>query len=279
MSDSKKTPPSREDVLDAAAAGVDLTTKAAAKPAAKPDTKPPGREDVLDAAAAGVDLTASRAVETWVFDLDNTLYAASSNLFDQVSDRIGQYISRFLGVDRAEAHRLQKKYWHEHGTSLRGLMTLHACQPEEFIEFVHDIDLSAIVPSPQLDAALARLDGRKVIFTNGSVPHAERIMARLGVAHHFEGVFDIVASDYVPKPEIAVYRRLVDRFGFDPRGAIMLDDMAHNLKPAHELGMRTVWVRTPESQERLAALGGERDHIHHETDDVVRFLQDWPPRA
>ena len=271
MNDRKKPPPSREDVLDAAAAGVDLTL---------PKRPPaPGREDILDAAAAGVDLTAQSdtppGIDTWVFDLDNTLYSASSNLFDQVSDRIGQYIASFLGVDREEAHRLQKKYWREHGTSLRGLMTLHACKPEEFIEFVHDIDLSAVAANPELDAALARLDGRKVIFTNGSVPHAERIMARLGVAHHFEGVFDIVASDYIPKPELSVYQRLVGRFGFDPRAAIMLDDMAHNLEPAHALGMRTVWVRTPESQERLAALGGRRDHIHHETDDVTSFLQDW----
>ena len=270
MNDRRKSPPSREDALDAAAAGVDLSQKPAAKP--------PGREDILDAAAAGVDLSTASAIDTWVFDLDNTLYSASSNLFDQVSDRIGQYIASFLGVDRAEAHRLQKKYWHEHGTSLRGLMTLHACKPEEFIEFVHDIDLSAIVANPELDAALARLDGRKVIFTNGSVPHAERIMARLGVAHHFEGVFDIVASDYIPKPELSVYQRLLGHFGFDPRAAIMLDDMAHNLEPAHALGMRTVWVRTPESRERLAALGGRRDHIHHETDDVTSFLQDRPPR-
>jgi putative hydrolase of the HAD superfamily len=241
------------------------------------DSKKPSREDVLDAAAAGVDLSASaREIDTWVFDLDNTLYHASHNLFDQVSDRIGQFIARFLGVDRAEAHRLQKQYWHDHGTSLRGLMTLHQCRPEEFIAFVHDIDISVIPPSPELDAALARLPGRKVIFTNGSVPHAERIMQRLGVAQHFEGIFDIVASDYIPKPELAVYQRLVGHFGFAPDRAIMLDDMAHNLKPAHQLGMRTVWVRTDESLQRLAALGGDRAHIHHETDDVVQFLQRWP---
>ncbi|MGE0154020.1 MAG: pyrimidine 5'-nucleotidase [Reyranellaceae bacterium] len=241
---------------------------------------PPSREDVLDAAAAGVDLTrVAPEIDTWVFDLDNTLYHASHNLFDQVSDRIGQFIARFLDVDRQEAHRLQKLYWHEHGTSLRGLMTLHQCRPEEFIEFVHDIDLSVIPPDPELDAALARLPGRKVIFTNGSVPHAERVMQRLGVARHFDGVFDIVACDYVPKPEQAVYERLVGHFGFMPERAVMLDDMAHNLKPAHALGMRTVWVRTDESLQRLQATGGDRSHIHHETDDVVRFLQQWPVKA
>ena len=241
------------------------------------------REDILDAAAAGAALTLprldSRAVETWVFDLDNTLYHASSNLFDQVSDRIGAFIASYLGVGREEAHRIQKRYWREHGTSLRGMMTLHDCPPDEFIEYVHDIDLSPIAPDPALDAALSRLGGRKVIFTNGSVPHAERVMERLGVRRHFDGVFDIVASDYVPKPELSVYRRMVGHFGFDPARAVMLDDMAHNLKPAHELGMGTVWVRTEESLERLAIMGGERGHIHHETDDVVRFLEGLLERA
>lgn len=241
----------------------------------------PSREDILDAAAAGVDLTKATTpeIDTWVFDLDNTLYHASSNLFDQVSDRIGQFISNYLKVDRAEALRLQKQYWHEHGTSLRGMMTLHQCPPEEFISFVHDIDLSAITANPELDRILAGLPGRKVIFTNGSVPHAERIMSKLGVERHFEGIFDIVASDYIPKPEMSVYESLVKRFAFDPKRAIMLDDMAHNLKPAHQLGMRTVWVRTEESQGRLAAMGGDRAHIHHETDDVVHFLKTWPVAA
>jgi|CXWL01.1.fsa_nt_gi putative hydrolase of the HAD superfamily len=246
-----------------------------------PDSKKPSREDVLDAAAAGVDLTKSAApeIDTWVFDLDNTLYHASSNLFDQVSDRIGQFISNYLKVDRAAALRLQKQYWHEHGTSLRGMMTLHQCPPEEFIAFVHDIDLSAIAANPELDRILADLPGRKVIFTNGSVPHAERVMAKLGVERHFEGIFDIVASDYIPKPELSVYESLVKRFGFDPKRAVMLDDMAHNLKPAHQLGMRTVWVRTEESQGRFAAMGSDRTHIHHETDDVVHFLKQWPVAA
>jgi putative hydrolase of the HAD superfamily len=238
----------------------------------------PSREDILDAAAAGVDLTRP-PIDTWVFDLDNTLYHASHNLFDQVSDRIGQFISNYLGVNREQARLLQKQYWHEHGTSLRGMMVKHQCPPEDFIEFVHDIDLSVIPADPELDAVLATLPGRKVIFTNGSVPHAERIMQRLGVARHFYGIFDIVACDYIPKPELEVYQRLVGHFGFDPARAIMLDDMAHNLKPAHQLGMRTVWVRTAESLERLQAMGGDRTHIHHETDDVVQFLKQWPVSA
>lgn len=243
-------------------------------------SKPPSREDVLDAAAAGVDLTAAAPgpdIDTWLFDLDNTLYHARYNLFDQVESRIRDFIADFLKVDRDEAFALQKKYWREHGTSLRGLMSLHQCPPEKFIDYVHDIDLSGIPASPELDALLAGLPGRKVIFTNGSAPHARRIMEKLGVTRHFEDVFDIVAAGYTPKPDMAVYQGVVKRLGIDPRRAIMLDDMAHNLKPAHQLGMRTVWVRTAESVERLKVVGdGERDHVHHETEDLVEFLQQWP---
>jgi putative hydrolase of the HAD superfamily len=240
-----------------------------------PDTKKISREDVLDAAAAGVDLNRPE-IDTWLFDLDNTLYHARYNLFDQVEVRIRAFIAQFLNISQDEAHVLQKQYWREHGTSLRGLMTLHACPPEKFIEYVHDIDVTAIPASPELDTLLANLPGRKLIFTNGSQPHAQRVMDRLGVAHHFEGIYDIAAANYIPKPTVSVYEDLVKRFAFDPRRAIMLDDMVHNLKPAHEMGMRTVWVRTDESVERHKVVGGGNDHIHHETDDLVHFLQQWP---
>jgi putative hydrolase of the HAD superfamily len=154
-------------------------------------------------------------------------------------------------------------------------MLLHDCPPEEFLHYVHDIDVSGVEPSAALNEALTQLPGRKVIFTNGTVPHAQRIMDRLGVAHHFDGIFDIVASAYIPKPERAVYEQMLQQHKIDPRRAIMLDDMAHNLKPAHDLGMATVWVRTPESLVRHEQSGGDKAHIHHETDDVVAWLQTW----
>jgi putative hydrolase of the HAD superfamily len=213
--------------------------------------------------------------DTWIFDLDNTLYPAHCNLFAQVDERIGKFMSEYLQVDRVEARRLQKEYWRAHGTSLRGLMLLHDCPPEEFLHYVHDIDVSVVQPSAALDEALTQLPGRKVIFTNGTAPYAELIADRLGVAHHFDGIFDIVASDYVPKPAPAVYRQMIERHGVDPRRAIMLDDMAHNLTPAHELGMATVWVHTPESLARHEQSGADKSHIHHETDDLVAWLQDW----
>lgn len=217
--------------------------------------------------------TATGQPAAWLFDLDNTLYPARCDLFAQTDRRIGEFISKLLDVHYDEAKRIQKDYWKSHGTSLRGLMTLHQVDPEPYLDYVHDIDYAPVDPSPRLDAALKQLTGRKIVFTNGTVRHAERVLERLGVAHHFEGIYDIVAADYVPKPEMVVYRDIVGRYGVDPARAIMLDDIAVNLKPAHALGMRTVWIRTPESTQR--AQGLPLDWIHHQTEDLVDWLHDY----
>ena len=209
-------------------------------------------------------------IDCWIFDLDNTLYPASCNLFDQVDQRIGAFIGELLQVDAAEAKRLQKRYFHEYGTTLRGLMEHHGIAPGGFLDYVHAIDVSPVPPSPALDAALAALDGRKLIFTNGSVAHAERVMNRLGVAGHFTGVFDIVAADYQPKPNPATYAAMVARHGVDPRAAAMFEDLAHNLVPAAALGMTTILVRTTSE---WAATGEPGDHVHHVTDDLVAWLE------
>ena len=177
----------------------------------------------------------------WLFDLDNTLYPASCNLFDQVDQRIGAFIADLLQVDAAEAKRLQKHYFSQYGTTLRGLMDHHGIAPGAFLDYVHAIDVSPVPPSPALDAALRALHGRKLIFTNGSVAHAERVMARLGVAEHFTGVFDIVAANYQPKPNPATYAALIEQHRVDPRAAAMFEDIPRNLVPAAALGMTTTW--------------------------------------
>jgi len=210
-------------------------------------------------------------IDCWIFDLDNTLYPASCNLFDQVDQRIGAFIADLLQVDGAEAKRLQKHYFSRYGTTLRGLMDHHGIAPGAFLDFVHAIDVSPVPPSPALDAALRALDGRKLIFTNGSVAHAERVMARLGVAERFTGVFDIVAADYQPKPNPATYAALIERHGVDPRAAAMFEDIPRNLVPAAALGMTTILVRT---QSEWAAIDEPGDHIHHVTDDLVAWLED-----
>ena len=211
--------------------------------------------------------------DVWLFDLDNTLYPARCNLFAQIDVRIGRYISDWLKVDAEEARRVQKAYWRDHGTSMRGMMTLHGVDPTHYLDYVHDIDYSPVEANPNLEAALKALPGRKIIFTAGDVPHAERVMERLGVAHHFEAIFDIVAGDYWPKPHQQIYEKLVTTHGVDPRRACMADDIAINLKPANDMGMRTVWIRTEESVKRAADL--HLDHIHPQTDDLATWLADW----
>jgi putative hydrolase of the HAD superfamily len=214
-------------------------------------------------------------IADWIFDLDNTLYPARCNLFAQVDRRIGQYIEGNLGLDPVTARQLQKRYFREHGTTLAGLMAHHAVDPLAFLDFVHDIDVSPVLPSPALDDALGRLPGRKFIFTNGSTAHADRVTARLGVSHHFDGVFDIIAADYRPKPDPATYEDMIRRHRIDPAQAAMVEDLPRNLRPAAALGMTTVLVLTGEEWAEADAAG---DHIHHVTDDLVGWLAIHAPQ-
>ncbi|MDP6603854.1 MAG: pyrimidine 5'-nucleotidase [Rhodospirillales bacterium] len=209
------------------------------------------------------------ATETWIFDLDNTLYPASTNLFDQVDARITEYIAKLLSLDHKEARATQKRYFHEYGTSMRGLMTRHGVDPRPFLDFVHEIDMTVLDPAPELDAALDRLPGRKIIFTNGDTAHAEKVMQRLGVERHFDAIFDIHESDYVPKPQPGPYAKLVARFGISPERAVMIEDLAINLVPAAAIGMTTVWVRT---DSEWADDGAADAHVHHVVDDLAGWL-------
>lgn len=207
----------------------------------------------------------------WVFDLDNTLYPARCNLFAQVDRRIQQYIMDLFGVGPEEARKIQKGFFHEYGTTLSGLMRHHGVDPNKYLHYVHDIDVSPVDPNPILDGLLERLPGRKLIYTNGSVAHAERVMERLGVTRHFGGIFDIVAAGYVPKPEPAAFDAFVACHGVEPTGAVMVEDIARNLAPAHALGMTTVWIRS----DHHWSGGSESDpHVHHVIDDLVGWLTD-----
>jgi putative hydrolase of the HAD superfamily len=209
------------------------------------------------------------AVETWVFDLDNTLYPASSGLFPLVQARMNEYIGNLLGVSLENAKALRAQYFREHGTTMHGLMAVHRVDPHEFMAFVHDVDLSVVPENPELVAALNGLSGRKLIYTNGSVPHAENLLRHLGISHCFDDIFDIVASDFTPKPAMAPLRVFVDRFGVRPLGALMVEDMAKNLAPAAEIGMTTAWVKTDVD---WAAIASDADHINYVIDDLAGFL-------
>src|ERR1700722_8033840 len=209
------------------------------------------------------------AVETWIFDLDNTLYPASSRLFEQVSRRMNEYICTRLLVTLDEAAALRRQYFLEHGTTMHGLMAVNRVDPHEFMAFVHDVDLSVVPANPGLVAALEALSGRKLVYTNGSVPHAENLLKHLGVTHCFDDIFDIVASEFAPKPAMAPFRALVERYGVKPDRALMIEDMAKNLAPAAELGMTTAWVRTAVD---WAAIASDADYIHYVVEDLAGFL-------
>lgn len=210
-------------------------------------------------------------VETWIFDLDNTLYPAASNLFAQVDVKMREFISTFLGLDQDEAYRIQKAYFAEFGTTLRGLMTHHNLEPQGYLDYVHDIDVTPVPPNPKLADLLDQLPGRKIIFTNASKSHVTRVTERLGIAGHFEGVFDIVDANYLPKPTPAIYDDLLERFSIDPTKAVMVEDIAKNLEPAAARGMTTVWLRT---DTRWGREGGESDYVHHRIDDLDHWLVD-----
>ncbi len=217
------------------------------------------------------------SVETWVFDLDNTLYPHHLNLWQQVDVRIRDYIADFLKVPHEQAFKIQKDYYKRYGTTMRGLMTEHGLEPDDYLDFVHKIDHSPLEPNPALGAALEQLPGRKLILTNGTRKHADAVMKRLAVHEHFEDIFDIVAAELEPKPSPRTYQRFLERHDVDPAKAAMFEDLARNLEAPHALGMTTVLV-VPEAQREVFREGWElegRDaaHVDHLTDDLTGFLQ------
>ncbi len=181
-------------------------------------------------------------IDTWIFDLDNTLYPAATNLFALIDARMGAYVARRLGLAPEAATRVQKDFFHTHGTTLRGLMNEHDVDPHEFLADVHAIDMAGVGHAPGLVAAIAALPGRKLIFTNADAPYAERVLGRLGLEGAFEAIYDVHAMDYWPKPDARAYAGLCAAHGVDPARALFVDDMARNLPPAKAIGMTTVWV-------------------------------------
>ncbi|UYO54450.1 pyrimidine 5'-nucleotidase [Rhodopseudomonas palustris] len=216
-------------------------------------------------------------VETWVFDLDNTLYPHHLNLWQQVDARIRDFVANWLKVSPEEAFRIQKDYYKRYGTTMRGMMTEHGVHADDYLAYVHAIDHSPLQPNPAMGDAIERLPGRKLILTNGSTAHAGKVLERLGIGHHFEAVFDIIAADLEPKPAPQTYRRFLDRHGVDPARAAMFEDLARNLTVPHQLGMTTVLVVPDDSQdvvrEDWELEGRDATHVDHVTDDLTGFLK------
>jgi len=216
-------------------------------------------------------LPALSHVRNWVFDLDNTLYPARVNLFEQVDQRMGAYIRRLLGVDAAEARAVQKAYFHGHGTTLAGLMADHGVDPHAFLAEVHDIEMDVLEEDAGLVAAIANLPGRKLVFTNGDRPYALKILDRLGLGGSFEGVHDIHAMALVPKPSATAYASLCDAFVIEPAETLFVEDLARNLRPAKAIGMITVWVDNGSEQ----APGDEdRSFVDYRVAELAPWLKE-----
>jgi putative hydrolase of the HAD superfamily len=210
-------------------------------------------------------------IETWIFDLDNCLYPASTGLFALIDERMGAYIQRLLGVDAIEARRIQKEHFRNHGTTLAGLMRENEVDPYHFLEDVHDIALDRVGPNERLARGLERLPGRKFVFTNGNAPYARRVLERIGIGDRFEHLHDIIACELRPKPEPHGYDLLCRQFGIDPATACMVEDMARNLRPAKALGMTTVWV---DNGSEHGNHDNEPGHIDCRITDVADWLHD-----
>jgi putative hydrolase of the HAD superfamily len=211
-----------------------------------------------------------RHIHDWIFDLDNCLYPASSGLFSLIDERMGAYIQRLLGCSPDEAKVVQKSHFHEHGTTLAGLMKHHEIDPHDFLDDVHDIPLDRITLNEPLGDALARLPGRKFVFTNGDAPYARRVLDAIGIGEHFDDLHDVHASSYRPKPDPYGYTLLCERFGIDPAHALLADDMAQNLAPAKALGMTTVWV---DNGSERGNHGFDESFIDHRISNVGEWLE------
>ena len=210
-------------------------------------------------------------IKYWLFDLDNTLYSGDTKVFDQVDKKMSAFISEKLKINIEEAKKIQKNYFHEYNTTLNGMIKNHKIDANEFLEFVHDVDLSFLKPDKPLENEISKLTGKKIIFTNGSRAHAKNVTKRIGIDKLFDGVFDIVESDFIPKPSIEPYKKIIENYKIEPQYCIFFEDIARNLKPAHELGMKTVWIK---NDEPWAAEFSESEFINYKTDNLTKFLKE-----
>ncbi|WP_045389292.1 pyrimidine 5'-nucleotidase [Falsirhodobacter sp. alg1] len=204
-----------------------------------------------------------RHVRAWVFDLDNTLYHPSARLFDQIEVRMTDWVMRTLSVTRDHADHLRATYWRLHGTTLAGLMREHGVDPVPYLEDVHDISLTHLTPDAELARGIANLPGRRFVYTNGSAPYAERVLAARGLSGLFDGIYGVENADFQPKPDETAYRTVFAKAGIDPAEGAMFEDDPRNLLVPHAMGMQTVHV---------AGLATHESHIHYHTDDLSGFL-------
>ncbi len=211
-----------------------------------------------------------QSIKFWIFDLDNTLYSGNTRVFEQVDKKMTEYISKKLKVDKEGAKKIQKSYFHKYNTTLNGMIKNHKINAYEFLEFVHDINIDFLHKDPELAKEIEKLDGIKIIFTNGSRKHALNVTKRLGVDQLFDDIFDIVDCNFIPKPLMEPYKKLVEKHKIDPKLCVLVEDIARNLKPAYEMGMKTVWI---ENNEPWASKFADSHFVNYRTNNLPKFLR------
>ena len=211
-----------------------------------------------------------KLIKYWIFDLDNTLYSGKTKVFEQVDKRMSKYISDKLDVSVEEAKKIQKNYFYEYNTTLNGMIKNHKIDPDEFLEFVHDINIDFLQKDPKLEKEIEKLNGKKIIFTNGSRQHALNVTKRIGIDQLFDDIFDIVDCNFIPKPSIEPYKKLVEKHKIDPKLCVFVEDIARNLKPAYEMGMKTVWI---ENEEPWASKFSDSNFVNYRTNNLSEFLK------
>jgi putative hydrolase of the HAD superfamily len=210
-------------------------------------------------------------IKYWIFDLDNTLYSGQTEVFSEVDKKMSAFISKKINVDLVKAKEIQKKYFYEYGTTLSGLMKQDSIDPHEFLEFVHDIDISWLPKDLKLKDELIKIKEKKYIFTNGSHAHVKNVTKQLGIDGLFDGAFDIVDANFVPKPHIEPYKKIIDKFKIEPTKSILIEDIAHNLEQAKNLGMKTCWL---ENEEAFAKKDADKPYIDYKIKNLPSFLQE-----
>ena len=210
-------------------------------------------------------------IKYWIFDLDNTLYSGQTRVFSEVDKKMSAFISKKMNIDLFKAKEIQKKYFYEYGTTLSGLMKKDDIDPNEFLEFVHDIDISWLPKDLKLREELIKINEKKYIFTNGSLAHVENVTKQLGIDGLFDGVFDIVDAEFVPKPQADPYRKIIKKFDIEPTKSILIEDIAHNLEQAKNLGMKTCWL---ENEEAFAKKDADKPYIDYKIKNLPSFLQE-----
>ena len=212
-------------------------------------------------------------INTWIFDLDNTLYSADSGIFQQVHKLMGEFISKNLKMDMVEAKKLQSKYYKQHGTTLSGLMENHGVEPDYFLDEVHKLDYSIVGPNEILNKELEKIQGRKIIYTNANKKHVVDVLERINLANFFDEIFDIKMANYIPKPEIKPYEQIIDIFNINPSSSAMFDDIAKNLVPAKKVGFTPVWVDA--GYENFSDdIQASKDYLDYSTRNLSSFLKD-----